>query len=129
MTFFDNGKDEVISQYSVSEDYQGYPSVVHGGIVTSMLDEVVARVSFIDDPHKFMMSVRLEVKFRQPVPTETPLKIIGRLVKLRGRLGQAVGEILLPDGSVAAQSSMTLADLPAEFRAEAKLEALGWRVD
>lgn len=129
MTFFDNGKDEVVSDYIVSEDYQGYPGVVHGGIVTSMLDEVVARVSFIGDPHRFMMSVKLEVKFRQPVPTETPLKIVGRLVKLRGRLGQAVGEVRLPDGSVAAESAMTIADMPESLRDASRLEVLGWRVD
>ena len=129
MTFFDNGQDEVMSHYTVTEDYQGYPGVVHGGIVTSMLDEVVARVSFIGDPHKFMMSVKLEVKFRKPVPTLTPLKVVGRIIKLRGRLGQAVGEVILPDGSVAAESSMTLADMPKELASESRLEALGWYVD
>jgi len=94
-----------------------------------MLDEVVARVSFIGDPHKFMMSVKLEVKFRQPVPIETPLTIVGRLVRLKGRLGQAVGEIILPDGSIAAESSMTLADMPKELASETRLEQLGWQVD
>ena len=129
MSFFDNGADEVYSEYTVAEDYQGYPGVVHGGIVTSMLDEVVARVSFIGDPHKFMMSVKLEVKFRKPVPTQTPLKIVGRIIKLRGRLGQAVGEVILPDGTIAAESSMTLADMPKELASETRLEALGWYVD
>lgn len=129
MTFFDNGKDEVVSSYTVAKDYQGYPGVVHGGIITAMLDEVVARVSFIGDPHKFMMSVKLEVKFRQPVPTDTPLVIKGHLIKLKGRLGQAVGEVILPDGTIAAESSMTLADMPKDLASESRLERLGWRVD
>ncbi|MCP4426295.1 MAG: PaaI family thioesterase, partial [Chloroflexi bacterium] len=113
----------------VAEAYQGYPGVVHGGIVAAMLDEVVARVSMIGDHHHFMMSVKLEVKYRHPVPTETPLKIVGRIVKLRGRLGKAVGEIMLSDGTVVAESAMTLADIPAEILNAANLEALGWRVD
>lgn len=129
MSFFDNGIDEVISHYTVEEAFQSYPGVVHGGIITSMLDEVVARVSFIGDPHKFMMSVRLEVKFRKPVPVGEPLVIKGRIVKLKGRLGQAVGEILLSDGTVAAESSMTLADMPKDLASESRLQALGWRVD
>ena len=129
MTFYDNGESEVYSEYTVSELYQGYPGVVHGGVVSAMLDEVVARVSFIKDPHHFMMSVTLQVKFRHPVPTETPLKIVGRLVKLRGRLGKAMGQIILPDGQIAAESEMTLADLPAELTAETKLAELGWQVD
>lgn len=129
MTFFDNGENEVISEYTVSEDYQSYPGIVHGGIVATMLDEVVGRVSMIGDHHHFMMSVKLEVKYRHPVPTNAPLKIIGRIVKMRGRLGQAVGEVVLPDGTVAAESVMTLADVPAEMLQGVNLDALGWRID
>ena len=129
MSFYDNGVNEVISEYSVSEDYQSYPGVVHGGIVATMLDEVVGRVSMIGDHHHFMMSVKLEVKYRHPVPTKTPLKIIGRIVKMRGRLGKAVGEVVLPDGTVAAESTMTLADVPAAMLEGVNLAALGWRID
>ncbi len=129
MSFHDNGQDEVLSEYSVNDIYQGYPGIVHGGIVTSMLDEVVARVSMIKDPHHFMMSVTLQVKFRHSVPTETPLQILGKIVRLRGRLGKAVGQIILPDGTVAAESEMTLADVPAELMTSVNLEALGWKVD
>jgi acyl-coenzyme A thioesterase PaaI-like protein len=129
MTFYDDGDKTVTSMPTVPEAYQGYPGVVHGGIVAAMLDEVVGRVAMIGDPHHFMMSVKLEVKYRHPVPTETPLRIIGRIERLRGRLGKAVGEVILPDGTIAAEAAMTLADVPAEMMAEANLEALGWYVD
>jgi acyl-coenzyme A thioesterase PaaI-like protein len=129
MSFFDNGDNEVYSDYIVSEVFQGYPGVVHGGVVAAMLDEVVGRVSMIDDPHHFMMSVRMEVKYRHPVPTETPLHLVGRIVRLRGRLGKAIGEIALPDGTIAAESAMTLADVPDELIYGADFDALGWRID
>ena len=129
MTFFDNGRDEVCSEYTVPDAYQSYPGIVHGGVIAAMLDEVVGRVAMIEDHHHFMMSVRLDVKYRHPVPTETPLKILGRIVRLRGRLGKAVGEIYLPDGKVAAESAMTLADVPAEMLDGVEFDALGWRID
>jgi acyl-coenzyme A thioesterase PaaI-like protein len=129
MAFYDNGENEVVSEYAVPSDYQGYPDIVHGGVVAAMLDEVVGRVAMISDQHHFMMSVKLQVKYRLPVPTETPLTVVGRIVKLRGRLGRAVGEVRLPDGSIAAEAAMTLADVPAEIISYANLEALGWRVD
>ena len=129
MTFFDNGVDEVYAETSVPEFYQSYPGLVHGGIVTAMLDECVGRVALIGDHHHFMVSVKLEVKFRQPVPTETPLRLSGRVIRLRGRLGQAVGELTLPGGTVAAETKMTLADLPKSIRDGADFAALGWRVD
>lgn len=129
MTFYDNGKNEVYSEYTVADAYQGYPGIVHGGIVAAMLDEVVARVSMIGDPHHFMMSVKMEVKYRNPVPTGLSLTLVGKVVRMRGRLGKAVGEILLPSGELAAEAAMTLADIPHELIAGADVDALGWRVD
>lgn len=129
MTFFDNGADEVHADYAVPAAYEGYPGLAHGGIVAAMLDEVVGRVSMIGDHHHFMMTVRMELKYRHPVPTETPLHLVGRVERMRGRLGKAFGELYLPDGTLAVEAALTLADIPAEFLADADPEALGWRVD
>ena len=126
--FYDDGLDTVRCEYSIPADYQGYPGVAHGGIVAAILDEVVGRVAMIGDHHHFMMTVKLEVKYRQPVPIETPLVFLGKKVRLRGRLGIATGEVRLPDGSLAAEAEMTLADLPEQFRINGDLEALGWKV-
>lgn len=128
LAFYDNGLDEVRCEYSIPAEYNGYPGVAHGGIVAAILDEVIGRVSMIGDRNHFMMTVKMEVKYRQPVPVETALVIIGRLVKMRGRLAQAVGEVRLPDGAVAAEAELTLADLPEQFRINGDLEALGWKV-
>jgi acyl-coenzyme A thioesterase PaaI-like protein len=129
MTFYDDGERRVVSRYTVDPLYQSYPGIVHGGVVATMLDEVVGRVAMIGDHHHFMLSVRLEVKYRHPVPIATPLEIVGEIVRLRGRLGKAMGRIFLPDGTVAAEAAMTLADVPQEMIAGANLAALGWYVD
>jgi uncharacterized protein (TIGR00369 family) len=129
MRFRDNGENEVLSEYTVDERYQGYPGVVHGGVLASMLDEVVARVSFIGDPHHFMMSVKLQVLYRHPVPVATPLRVVGRVIRLRGRLGKARGEIFLPDGTLACEAEITLADMPAELHTDVNIALLKWRVD
>jgi uncharacterized protein (TIGR00369 family) len=129
LQFFDNGKDEVFSDYTVAARYQSYPGIVHGGILASMLDEVVGRVAIIGDHHHFMVSVKLQVLYRHPVPVETPLKIRGQIVRLRGRLGKAQGEIILPDGKVACEAAITLADVPAEILSKTNHKLLGWHVD
>jgi len=129
MSFYDDGELEVISEYTVPEHYQGYPGIVHGGVVAAMLDEVVARVSMIGDHHHFMMSVKLQILYRHPVPVETPLKVVGRILRLRGRLGKAEGKIFLPDGTVACESVMTLADVPEELLASTHPKLLNWKLD
>ena len=99
------------------------------GVTAAILDETVARVSMIEDPHHFMMSVKLEVKYRHPVPTETKLAVVGEIIKLRGRLGKAQGQVIAPDGLVLAEAALTIADIPEEILTSSNLEALGWYVD
>lgn len=129
MQFHDNGDDEVYSDYVVPSRYQSYPGIVHGGVLASMLDEAVGRVAMIGDHHRFMVSVKLQVLYRHPVPVETPLRVRGRVERLRGRLGQALGEIVLPDGTVACEASATVADIPEDILSQTRFSELGWRVD
>lgn len=126
--FMDNGVDEVRAIYVVHPRYQGYPGIAHGGIVASLLDETTGRVVMIQDPDRFFMTARLEIHYRQPVPTETELTLVGHMVKDRGRLIQAHGEIQLPDGSIAAEADATLIEIPEKYAPEGSLEELGWRV-
>ena len=129
MHYYDDGEVEVVSEYSVPAHYQGYPGVVHGGVLAAMLDEVVARVSMIEDHHHFMMSVRLQVLYRHPVPVETTLRVVGRILRLRGRLGKAEGQIILPGDTVACEAQMSLADVPEHLLASTNPKLLNWKVD
>lgn len=129
LKFYDNGENEVYTETTLTDEYQGYPGIAHGGIVAAILDETVGRVAMIGNHHHFMFSVTLQVKYRHPVPLHTPLRFIGRIAHLRGRLGRAVGECFLPDGTLAAESHMTLADIPKELMDQINMEALGWRIE
>ena len=127
--FYDNGEDEVRCEYSIPDRYQGYPGIAHGGIVAAILDEVIGRVSMIGDPMHFMMTATMELKYRQPVPLNTPLTIIARKLKDRGRIAKAGGAVYLPDGRPAVEATLTLVDLPEPFAVtEDVVEQLGWKV-
>jgi acyl-coenzyme A thioesterase PaaI-like protein len=102
--------------------------VVHGGIVAAMLDETAGRSVMSDGQEHFFMTLKLEIKYRRMVPTETTLRITGRLDSLRGRRATAHGEILLPDGTVAAEADLLLMQMPPEMLEGVDLEALGWQV-
>ena len=130
MTFFDNGDNEVVSEYTISSEYQGYPGIVHGGVLAAILDEIVGRISLIEDFHHFMMSVRLDIKYRKPVPTHTPLRFVGKREHLGGRYGRARGMIYLPDGTLATEASVSLVQLLDDILSRSEAEhLLGWRVD
>jgi uncharacterized protein (TIGR00369 family) len=128
LTFYDDGAGRVISEFTIGPDHQGYPGVVHGGVVAAILDEVGGRTVMIDDHNRFFMTARLEIKYRQPVPTETPLKAVGWLVKQRERAVTAHAEIRALDDAVLAEAELLLADMPAAAFNPSEADRLGWRV-
>lgn len=129
MQFYDDDEDTVCSVITPDIRFEGYPGIVHGGILASILDEVVGRVAMVGDHHHFMMTVTMKVSYRNPVPVGTEVTAIGKAVRMRGRIGKAEGKIILPDGLVACEAELTLADMPKEIRSESRLEALGWQID
>jgi uncharacterized protein (TIGR00369 family) len=128
LAFYETGPDEVTATCLPGKNYEGYPGVLHGGIVGAILDEVGGRALIIGDHNHFMMTAKMDVKYRRPTPIGQPLKVVGRLLKRRGRLALAHAEIVLPDGTVTAEAELTLAELPDEFRVSGDLDALGWKV-
>jgi acyl-coenzyme A thioesterase PaaI-like protein len=128
MAFYDLPDGSVVSDITVPDRYQGYPGIVHGGIIASMLDEVSSRAAMQGDTARLMMTARMEVRFRKPIPIGQPLHLVGRLGKRRGRFTIVSGEIHLPDGSLGAEAEVLLSDIPADYPGAANLEQAGWRV-
>ncbi len=130
LVFYDNGEDLVWCNYTFPKHFEGYPGVGHGGIVATILDETVGRVAMIKNPENFMMTVKIEVKYRNPVPLETDLHVTGEMIKHRGRLAQAKSYIRVAGtDTILAEAAATLATVPTETIAGgANAEELGWKV-
>lgn len=128
LAFYETSATEITAAYTAPPAFEGYPGVLHGGIIAALLDEGGSRAAMIGDHQHFMMTARLEVKYRRPTPTGQPLTVYGRLLKRRGRLATALAELRLADGTVTAEAELTLADLPGGFVPQTDLEALGWKV-
>jgi acyl-coenzyme A thioesterase PaaI-like protein len=128
LRFYEPGPGEVSAEITVPPQYQGYPGVVHGGIVAAMLDEVCGRVHMGGNPPRFMYTARLELRYRQNVPVGEPLRLVGRSVRSKGRTAMAVAELYGPGDVLLAEADALLVNVPQELINSADLEALGWKV-
>jgi uncharacterized protein (TIGR00369 family) len=129
LRFYDDGEREVYADFTIAPDHQGYPGIVHGGIIAAILDEVGGRALMIGNPLRFFVTVKLDIRYRQPVPVGQPLRAVGRLEKLRDRLATARAEIRTADGAgVLAEAELLLTNAPENFVDVADADRLGWRV-
>jgi acyl-coenzyme A thioesterase PaaI-like protein len=128
LRFYTIGPGEVAAEYIVPERYQGYPGVVHGGIVAAMLDEAVGRCLIDGNPPRFMYTARLEIRYRKNVPVGESLRLVGRVTKNKARMATASSALYSKDGEMLAEADALLVDVPQEMIAGIDLEALGWKV-
>ncbi len=104
--FFETAEKEVVALFSAREEHQSYPGVAHGGVSAALLDEVIGRAIMAHyDQNTFGVTVDLQVKYRQPVPLDVELKVVGRITADRGRLYEGSGELYLPDGTIAVSAA------------------------
>ena len=119
------------TNYIAPEHFQGYPGVLHGGIVASLLDEMAGRVHMGNDPQhpRFQFTAKLEVKYRQNVPIGKPLKIVGKAGKTKTRSAEAWAGIYNAETSeLLAEATALLMDVREEQFDLSRLSELGWKV-
>ena len=117
------------TSYTAPEHFQGYPGVLHGGIVATILDEISGRAQ-MGDPSapRFMFTAKLEVKYRKNVPINQPLKIIGKAGRTKGKMAEGWAGIYDQAGTLLAEANAMLINVPQEMLGETNLEQLGWKV-
>jgi len=73
--------DTVKTTYSPTEHLQGFPGYAHGGVIGTLLDEVMSRVSVLEN--RWTMTARMDVRFRRPVLTGQTVTAVGEKVRER----------------------------------------------
>jgi len=126
----DREHGEVHARLSVSETYRSYPGVVHGGIVATILDETSGRALMLHagDQNLFFATARMEIRYRQATPTQTPLLAVGWVERAGESRARVKGELRLEDGAVLAACESLIVRPQAAFLEGWQEEVPYWRV-
>lgn len=127
LQFYTADDGSVHAEYTPRREHQGYPGVMHGGLIAAMLDEIIGRTAIVRN--FWCMTAKLEVRFKKPVPIDAPLRLKGEIVRQDTRVLEGRGEIRLADGTLAVEAFGTYVRLPDEQIAQFQEALIGWRVD
>ena len=65
MEFWEDG-DSIYSFWKPRQNFEGFPNVIHGGILATMMDEIACRFIFIKKKTSGV-TIRLNIKYLKPV--------------------------------------------------------------
>lgn len=73
-----------LARFHPAREHQGWRDVVHGGILAALLDEAMAQWGVLNG--RPTVTGAIEIRYRQPAPTDAPLLAEARMVADRGRV-------------------------------------------
>ena len=118
--------DTCWTELELRPDFQGWEGIAHGGIVATILDEVMAWALASADAWGY--TARMAIEYRRPVPIGRPIRGEGRIVRQRRRLVTTAGRLLDPaTGEVFATAEGLYVAAPEVERAALK-ERYGFRL-
>ena len=92
------------AEFTPGDSHVGYDGVTHGGILFSLLDDVMANVVFLRGERCY--TAKADIRYRQPLPTGTAVRLEGKEVRRKGRLALLEGRILrVDDDTVVAEAT------------------------
>ncbi|MFC2166254.1 PaaI family thioesterase [Acidobacteriota bacterium] len=97
---FEKKDGKARGEYTPSRNFEGYKDVLHGGIISALLDEVMVYAVFSQG--HLCVTTHMEVKFRKAAKINEKLLIEGNIVDDRGKLILTEGKILNQEGDIVA---------------------------
>lgn len=86
------GRSRVSCKCTLGEEYQGYPGVVQGGVVSTLLDSAMTNCLFADGIQA--VTARLNVRFREPVMVGCLVTVAAYVVRQKGKLYELKASVL-----------------------------------
>jgi uncharacterized protein (TIGR00369 family) len=127
--FYELDNNELLAVFRPLVQHQSYPGRLHGGIASTILDETIGRAIMIEnDTEIWGVTVELSIRFKKPIPLTQELRVVARIVSEDRRFFVGNGELLLEDGSIAAQGRGRYLKQPLEQIAEFDPVEQEWRV-
>ncbi|MCK4428116.1 MAG: PaaI family thioesterase [candidate division Zixibacteria bacterium] len=106
--------DKVVGEYIVQDHFQGYKNILHGGILSALLDEVMIKSILAQDI--LTLTCEIKVRFKKPVK-------IGQRLFLEGKPTEDKGKILLAEGKIKDEDGGVVATAEGKFfRAEGEMD-------
>jgi uncharacterized protein (TIGR00369 family) len=113
------GDDRCWTEIALDRRFEGWDGIAHGGIVCTLLDEVMAWA--LVDHDLWGVTARMSVDFKRPVPIGRPVRAEGRVTGVRRRLVDAAGVLVdAASGEVLARAEATYMGAPEARKTELK---------
>lgn len=97
--------EKLLSDVIFPKEYQGFNNVVHGGMIGTVLDEVMVNLHCLNGT--MVVTAEYNVRLKAPCPVNQTVLLTAWPVKQKGRLYFTASEARLENGTLIAEATAT----------------------
>ncbi len=101
-----NDQGQVVADFIPGDVHQGYDNIMHGGLVSTLLDEAMAKVLYLHNIKA--VTAEMKTRFKKPVK-------IGEKVEITGILNDRHGKLLFTEAYLKDKNGQVIARAEAKF--------------
>jgi len=116
ITFFKD-KNKVKAEFIPESKHQGFQGIVHGGVLFSILDEIMGRTALITK-RVMTLTVEIDIKYRKKALVGKKIIFTAQMTKDLGRMIEAQGQACKEDGTLLAEARGRFIVLSPEMQKE-----------
>jgi uncharacterized protein (TIGR00369 family) len=103
--------DGVETSYTPDSLQEGYMNIVHGGIISALLDETIGWACACS-ARRYFVTAELNIRFVKPLQVNTRVTVHGHCTGQTSKFSEGQGEILGEDGTLYARAKAKYFLLP-----------------
>ncbi|CDS02914.1 hypothetical protein LRAMOSA00316 [Lichtheimia ramosa] len=96
--FYNKARTEVVSALHLGKQLCGHAGIIHGGMIATLLDEILGCVAFASLPNNIGFTANLNIDYRQPLKSDQWVVLRGHLDRIEGRKAYVQAWIESTDG-------------------------------
>lgn len=120
---------KVTGGISIPEKFQGWPGIVHGGIIAAILDEAAGRTASDQIPKLVYLTGTMNVRYRHPVKCNLPILVEAELVKRKGRVVTSRSRIMDESRLILADAEIVYIQIDQDSGFSQNMEQDEWIVE
>jgi len=124
LRFRRDGEAGVVTTYMPKPEDVGFPGVLHGGILATLMDEAMAWSMYAAE-RVMGVTAKMEMKYRRQVRLDGELTVRGQIARIRGRRIEVDASIEDASGGRLVEATALFLRLPPQEEQEL-FDAMGW---
>ena len=96
---------QVRAEFTPNKFHQGWAGIIHGGIITTILDEAMGYVAYYEGVKG--VTATMQTKFKRPLLIDEPITVTAWLTKNARRFTETEAKMTLMDGTTVAECTAT----------------------